>query len=51
MAAEGAGCHRLGGHDREAHWRWQALEEEVRVTAPLQLGHKTPQGQHGNSQH
>lgn len=32
MAAEGAGCHRLGGHDREAHRRWHALEEDVRVT-------------------
>lgn len=32
MAAEGAGCHRLGGHDREAHQRWHALEEDVRVT-------------------
>lgn len=32
MAAEGAGCHRLGGHDREAHRRRHALEEDVRVT-------------------
>lgn len=33
MAAEGAGCHRLGGHDREAHRRWHAWEEDARVTA------------------